>query len=93
MIKLSIFAIAFALIIGGCAGTPFKWDDARQIKEGMTAGEVTSLVGTPNSVHAQNDTLIYVWVYVNSFSGTRTLTVTFRNGKVISAPPIPEGFK
>lgn len=91
--KNSILALLFLLMLCACAGTPFKWDQARQIKKGMTTSEVTTLVGMPNSVHANNDSLIYVWIYVNSFTGTRTLTVTFRDGKVINAPTIPEEFK
>jgi outer membrane protein assembly factor BamE (lipoprotein component of BamABCDE complex) len=91
--KLFICTMLLAFLLGGCAGTPFKWDQARQIKPGMTQAEVTALVGEPNSVHAQGDSLIYVWVYVNSFTGTRTLRLTFRDGKVIDAPPIPDEFK
>jgi len=82
-----------ALSLAACAGTPFKWEAARQIRQGMTTTEVTQLVGSPNTVKAQGDTLIYVWVYVNSFSGTRTLRVDFRDGKAISAPPIPPEFQ
>lgn len=58
----------------------------------MTIDEVSSLVGTPNNVRAQGDTIRYVWVYVNSFEGTRTLVVEFKDGKVIQAPPIPDSF-
>lgn len=84
---------AMALALAACAGTPFKWDDARKIKEGMSTQEVSALVGTPNSVRAQDDVLRYVWVYVNSLEGTRTLVVDFKDDKVIKAPPIPEEFK
>ncbi len=82
-----------ALSLAACAGTPFKWSQARQIQPGMSTAEVTQLVGAPNSVKSQGDVLIYVWVYVSSFSGTRTLRVDFRDGKAISAPPIPPEFQ
>lgn len=76
-----------------CAGTPFEWNSARQIQTGMTTEEVTKLVGTPNNVSAQGDTVRYVWVYVSSFSGSRTLAIDFKDNKVIQAPPIPAQFK
>lgn len=85
--------IAAALVLAACAGTPFKWSQARQIRPGMSTAEVTQLVGAPNNVKAQGDVLTYVWVYVSSFSGTRTLRVDFRDGKAISAPPIPPDFQ
>lgn len=88
LIILSIVAVLTA-----CAGTPFKWDDARQIKEGMTTNEVTALVGAPNNVTSQGDSLIYVWVYVSSFTGSRTLSVIFKDGKVTKAPPVPAEFQ
>lgn len=88
-----LYAFAITLVLAACAGTPFKWDDARKIKEGMSTQEVSALVGTPNSVRAQGDVLRYVWVYVSSFEGTRTLVVDFKDGKAIKAPPIPDEFK
>jgi len=90
--KQLIFAFVFAAL-AACAGTPFKWDDARKITEGMTTKEVTALVGAPNSVSSHGDSLIYVWVYVSSFSGSRTLTITFKDGKVTKAPPIPAEYQ
>lgn len=87
-------AIIFLTIyLAACAGTPFEWDQARQIKAGMTIKEVTKLIGTPTNVKSQDDGLRYVWTYVNSFSGIRTLVVDFKDGKVIKAPPIPDEFK
>lgn len=87
-----ILAMLAAMLISACAGTPFEWDAARKIKSGMAINEVTSLVGTPNNVRAQGDTVRYVWVYVDSFHGSRTLAVEFKDGKVIKAPPIPDSF-
>lgn len=87
-----ILAIVGAILISGCAGTPFEWDAARKIKAGMTINEVTELVGTPNNIRTQGDAVRYVWVYVNSFQGSRTLVVEFKDGKVINAPPIPDNF-
>ena len=91
--KFTVAGIVCAALLAACAGTPFKWDDARKIKAGMSTQEVTAIVGTPNTVKAQGEILRYVWVYVNSFEGTRTLVVDFKDGKAIKAPPIPEEFK
>ena len=83
---------ALALILSACAGTPFKWSDARQIQPGMTPTEVAQLVGPPTTIKANGETLTYVWAYVSSFSGSRTLRVDFRDGRAIKAPPIPPEF-
>lgn len=91
-IKTIIIAITF-LLLTACAGTPFKWSDARKIQPGMTTAEVTQIMGTPNNVTSRNGTLIYVWVSVNSFSGSKTLRVDFKDDKVITAPPIPDSFQ
>ena len=86
--------LAVIVAVSACAGTAFKWSDARKIEKGMTTDQVVKLVGTPNTVSATGSTLIYVWVFVNGMSGTsRTLRVDFQDGKVISAPPIPDTFQ
>lgn len=91
--KALVAALAYTALLAGCAGTPFKWADARQITPGMTIAEVTRLMGTPTAVQSSNDTLTYVWVYVSSFSGSRTVRVVFRDGKATAAPPIPPEFQ
>ncbi len=91
MRHLILVAVTTALV-AGCAGTPFEWNAARKIKDGMTTNEVTALVGPPNNVRAQGDAIRYVWVYVDAFQGSRTLVVEFKDNKVIKAPPIPDSF-
>lgn len=90
-----IFAIVVLLtLLVGCAGTSFKWSDARKITPGMTTQEVTQLMGAPNNVTSRDGVLIYVWVDVNMLSGSsRTLRVDFKDNKAITAPPIPDSFK
>jgi len=90
--KYALLVLITALMLSGCAGTPFEWDAARKIKDGMTTNEVTTLVGPPNNVRAQGDTIRYVWVYVDAFQGSRTLVVDFKDNKVVQAPPIPDSF-
>lgn len=85
--------VALCLILSACAGTPFKWDQARQIKEGMTTNEVTAIMGSPTSVTSRSDSLIYVWVHVNGLTAaTRSMSVVFKDGKVREAPQIPDTY-
>ncbi|WP_043797599.1 outer membrane protein assembly factor BamE domain-containing protein [Azospira oryzae] len=91
-----VFALLLSLVLAACAGTPFKWNDARRVEAGMTKPEVTGLLGTPNRVSTTpNDSTRYVWVWVNGMSGTtRSLVVDFdRDGRVIKAPRIPDEFQ
>ena len=78
----------------GCAGTPFRCAEARQIRAGMTVEEVTSLLGPPNTVRSAAGLLTYVWVHVNTLAGTsRSLRVDFRDNRAIEAPVIPTSFQ
>ena len=90
-----LLVITAAFFLAACAGTAFKWNEARQIKAGMSKKEVTALVGTPNRITTIDDqSQRYVWVWVNTFSGsTRTLVVDFKDGQAIKAPPIPDEFQ
>ena len=85
--------ILTVLLLTACAGTAFKWSDARKITPGMTTQEVSQLIGQPTSVTSRDGVLIYVWVWVNTFSGTRSLRVDFKDNKAITAPPIPDSFQ
>lgn len=88
---IATFLIA---LLTACAGTAFKWSDARKIATGMSINEVTQIMGAPNTVKSADDRLIYVWVHVNGMTGsTKTLRVDFKDGKVIAPPPIPDSFQ
>lgn len=92
MKRLIFFLLVIAL--AGCAGTPVKWNDARQIKQGMTTQEVSLVMGQPYSVRAQGDTVRYIWVEVNPLTmATKSLSVDFVDGRVVKVPPIPDEFK
>lgn len=90
---LTTTAILSSLIMTACAGTPFKWDSARQIKEGMTEREVTELMGAPYLVKSEAAGLTWVWSYAETFSGAKSIAVVFKDGKVTKVPVIPESFK
>lgn len=86
--------IACTLILSACAGTPFKWNDARQIREGMSTQDVTALIGPPHTVSARDGIVRYVWVEVSMLDySTKSLSIDFRDGKVVKAPPIPAEFQ
>ncbi len=86
-------ATLLAILLTACAGTPFEWDNARQIKTGMTEQEVTALLGQPYMVKSQGQTLTWVWSYADTFSGARSVAIVFKDGKVTEPPPIPASFK
>lgn len=94
--KKVVSMLVVMVLCAACAGTPFKWADARQIEAGMTKPEVTAKLGAPTRVATiPNDATRYVWVWVNTMAGsTRTLVVDFdKAGKVIKSPPIPDEFQ
>lgn len=76
-------------LITACAGTPLDWDQARQIKAGMTEHEVTALMGDPCAVSSGNGMQRWVWSYSSAFSGLRVVSITIKDGKVVEAPNIP----
>jgi hypothetical protein len=43
----TVAAALAALVLAARDGTGFKWDEARQIKAGMTEAEVVALMGPP----------------------------------------------
>lgn len=88
-----LVALCMVLLLSACAGTRFTWDQARQIRVGMTEKEVTELMGDANNVVAQGSRQKWVWVWVNLYSSTRTVTTIFENGKVVEVPTIPESWK
>lgn len=85
--------IVATLLISACAGTPFDWSSARQIKTGMTEQQVTAIMGPPFLVKSQHGGVTWVWSYADAFSGAKTVSAVFQDGKVTDPPPIPESFK
>lgn len=88
-----IAVMLLALAVAACAGTPFRFDNARQVKVGMTESEVTQLMGSPYMVTAKGEEQIWVWSYSNLMTGNRVVSFTMKDGKVLSVPTIPESFK
>jgi len=88
-----ILIAATALAMSACAGTNFKWDDARQIRTGMTEQEVTALMGQPYLVKSEGSKLTWVWSHANALGASKAVSVVFVDGKVAEQPAIPDSFK
>lgn len=92
-IRNVVISPAAILLLAACAGTPFKWDAARQIQTGMSEQEVAAIMGAPYLVRSAGTDITWVWSYADAFSGSRTVAVTFQNGRVTAPPPIPTSFQ
>lgn len=97
MKKTTIALLSSLAVLASCAGTSFKWDQARQVREGMTEKELTAVMGTPYQVRVDaNGQQLWQWIYVDLYGltgGTRTLNITMKDGVVLKTPAIPESFK
>jgi len=95
--KKAMCMLVLSVLIAGCAGTSFKWDQARQIRDGMSEKELVSIMGSPYQVRVGEDgQQLWQWVHVDLYGfsgGTKTLNVQVKDGKVVKAPAIPESFK
>ena len=93
MNNLVLALLLVCTLVAGCAGTQFKWSDARKIKTGMTTDEVTQLLGEPNGIVSRDGILIYSWSYISLASGSRAIRIEFKDNKVTEAPAVPNSFK
>jgi outer membrane protein assembly factor BamE (lipoprotein component of BamABCDE complex) len=94
--KKTASILAGLVLLAGCAtaGREVDWDKARQVKIGMTESEVTALMGSPYMVSSRDGGQRWIWTYVNGFTGaSSTMTVDWKDGKVVSVPAIPASYK
>ncbi len=93
VMRLLLLAVVFA-VLAGCAGSRFTFDNARQVKPGMSESDVTQLLGPPYSVTSRGDTQIWVWSYANGLTGAhQSVAFPMQGGKVVSVPTIPASFR
>lgn len=86
-------AVLAALLIAGCAGTKFSYDQARKVQVGMSENEVVSIMGKPYSVISRPDGQVWVWSYANGISGkSRAISFLLKDGQVVKTPSIPQSF-
>ena len=86
-------SLLLATALAGCAGTPFRFDDARKVKVGMTEKELTALMGSPYMVTTKGDEQIWVWSAATAFGTSKFVSFPLRDGKVSAVPYLPESFR
>ena len=87
-------ATVLAIVLSGCAGTSYSYDDARKVQVGMTEDQVTQIMGPPYSVVSRTDGQMWVWSHANGMTGaSRVISFKMLDGKVVEIPPIPTSFK
>lgn len=90
MRRNAVFAALLLLNLASCAGTSFEWDNARQVKIGTSEAELTALLGKPYLVKTQGDVQVWVWSYANGFSGSRAVSFSLKDGKVVAVPNLAQ---
>lgn len=94
MKRSAITLVAALVLLAGCAGTSFNWDQARQIRPGMTESELEQLMGRPYLVRSGPEGHTWVWSYASALtSDVKSVSVVLREGRVVSAPDVPKSFK
>jgi len=88
-----LIAITMATMLAACAGTPINWDQARQVKPGMSTAQTIALMGKPYSIKSTSAGEVWVWVFVDAGFGTKTYSIEVANDVVTKTPPIPTSFK
>jgi len=93
MMNRLCIAVLAALLITGCAGTKFSYDQARKVQVGMSESKVVSIMGKPYSVISRPDGQVWVWSYANGMSGkNRAVSFLLKEGQVVKTPNIPQIF-
>jgi hypothetical protein len=89
----ALITASLFVLLAGCAGTNFSFDNAARVKPGMTEAQVTQLMGRPYSVVSRGDSQMWIWSHANGFSGSsKTISFEMSEGRVVSVPVIPSSF-
>lgn len=74
------------LLLAGCAGTPFRWQDVDRVHDGMSEPQVVAILGPPDSRSQVGNRLALVWVHVNPITTRiRSVGFTLVDGRVVGA--------
>lgn len=90
-----IAAVLCFLLLSGCAGSGrINWNNARQLKQGMSEQDVMKLIGKPYSVSSKSDgTQLWVWVHANGLTGaSQSIAIPMKEGRMASDLKIPDSF-
>ena len=84
-----IIIAALCLCLGGCYGTRFSYDEARQVQVGMTDEQVIDIMGNPYQIRSQLNGEQWLYHYVNGFTmGSKSVSFWIKDGKVTVIPNI-----
>jgi hypothetical protein len=91
---MAIAALA-PILFSACAsaGTTFNWDQARNIKAGMTEEEAIEKIGKPYAVTEQGQRQVWVYSNANASGLANSISLIMKNGRVFEAPRVPYSFK
>jgi hypothetical protein len=91
--KNKIIVAAVCVFFAGCAGSSFKFDDARRVEVGMTEAQLIDRMGDPYKKIGQKDHEVWIWSHANALSGnSQSVSFIMKDGKVIGLPTIPKSF-
>lgn len=91
--QLQRFALAAAVVVlAGCAGTPFTFGQASQVKVGMTEDQLYEIMGNPYMVTSKEDGQMWIYSHATAFGGAKTVSFVTKDGKVTQVPYIPKDF-
>jgi outer membrane protein assembly factor BamE (lipoprotein component of BamABCDE complex) len=65
------------------SGTPFRWEDADKVQNGMSVAEVIAILGEPYSRKESGEDSILIWSYTSGDS-SNAVAYRFVKGHVIS---------
>jgi outer membrane protein assembly factor BamE (lipoprotein component of BamABCDE complex) len=66
------------------SGTPFTWEDADKVQNGMTEAEVVAILGQPYSRRESGDDAILIWSYTTS-EAANAVAYRFSKGRVVGS--------
>ena len=76
----------------GCAGTPFTFGQASQVKVGMTEDQLYEIMGNPYMVTSREEGQMWVYTHATAFGGAKSVSFETKDGKVTKVPYIPKDF-
>jgi outer membrane protein assembly factor BamE (lipoprotein component of BamABCDE complex) len=85
--------ISSALVLAGCAGNLFSFDNARKVQAGMTEQEVRGIMGKPTNMTASPGQVLWIYAYGTAWGKSASVSYVFTNGVVAKVPEIPTSFK
>lgn len=85
--------LAACLTLAACAGTPFSYDNARQVKPGMSEDQVYQLMGNPYRVVSRNGEQMWVYSFATALGNAKAVSFKMAGGHITEVPTIPDSFK